>query len=56
MQQKSNYCECPSCPFVEETKVVKSTANNFSIKINTEVNCQTKGIVAVKNKFAVKKE
>ena len=24
---------------------MKSTANNFSVEINTEVNCQTKGIV-----------
>ena len=30
---------------IEETKVVKSTATNFSVEINTEVNCQTKGII-----------
>ena len=43
--KKSDFGECPSCPFINETKVVKSTANNFSVEINTEVNCQTKEIV-----------
>ena len=43
--KKSDFAECPSCPFVNETKVVKSTANNFSVEINTEVDCQTKGII-----------
>jgi len=43
--KKCDFGECPSCPFIEETKVVKSTATNFSVEINTEVNCQTKGII-----------
>ena len=44
-KKKCDFGECPSCPFIHETKVVKSTATNFSVEINTEVNCQTKGII-----------
>ena len=47
MSQKCDFGKCPSCPFNEETKVVKSTATNFSVEINTEVSCQTKGIYCI---------
>ena len=36
---------CPICPFVKEGKVVKSTATNFNIEINRQVNCQTRNIL-----------
>ena len=36
---------CPICPFVKEGKVVKSTATNFNIEINRQVNCHTRNIL-----------
>ena len=44
-RKKLNGGECPCCPFIQETKVVQATQSNFSIEVNTAVDCQTKGIV-----------
>ena len=37
--------KCPICPFVKEGKYVKSTATNYTVEVNRQVNCQTKNIV-----------
>ena len=44
-RKKSNFGECPSCPFVQETKVLKSTQSNNSVEVNTAVDCQTIGVI-----------
>ena len=44
-RKKTDSGECPACPFVQETKVVKSTATNFSVEVNTAVDCQTTGVI-----------
>ena len=36
---------CPICPFVREGRYVKSTATNYTVEVNRQVNCQTKNIV-----------
>ena len=36
---------CPICPFVHPGHSVKSTANNFTVDINTAVNCKTKNMI-----------
>ena len=36
---------CPICPFVVESRVVKSTATNFSVQLNAAVTCQTRNII-----------
>ena len=37
--------KCPICPFVKEGRYVKSTATNYTVEVNRQVNCQTKNIV-----------
>ena len=39
--------KCPICPFVQVGQKVSASKTNFSIDINTEVNCQTKNIIYV---------
>ena len=36
---------CNICPFVQNTKFVKSTATGDNVEINKEVNCKTKNII-----------
>ena len=36
---------CPICPFVQTGRSVKSTATNYTVDINTAVNCQSKNII-----------
>ena len=45
--KKCNKPGCSTCPFVKEGKVVKSSANNFQVKIKTAVNCETSNLVYI---------
>ena len=36
---------CRICPYVNNCKVVKSTATNLNVEISQEVNCQTKNVI-----------
>ena len=36
---------CPICPYVKVGKSVKSTANKYTVDINTSVNCQSKNLI-----------
>ena len=36
---------CVICPFVKEGKVVKSTANNYTVEINSSVDCSSKNVI-----------
>ena len=45
-RKKSNFGECPACPFVKQTEVVKSKQSNYCVEVNTAaVNCQTTGVI-----------
>ena len=36
---------CLTCPYVQEGKIVKATATNFTQEIESAINCQTKNVI-----------
>ena len=51
-RKKSNFGECPACPFVKQTEVVKSTQSNYCVEVNTAVDCQTTGDCITSAKYS----
>ena len=42
-------CEknCPSCPFIQEQRIVRCTKTNKSVEINAQCNCKTSNVVYI---------
>ena len=45
--KKCNKSSCNTCPFVNETKIIKSSANKFQVEIKTAVNCESSNVVYI---------
>jgi hypothetical protein len=43
--KRCNQPKCQVCPYVEETKTVKSNSSNFTINIKSEVNCNSENVI-----------